>query len=325
MKKLYIFCFVIFSFCCYAFQLVNFPQVGISNGLISAKLCLPDSKFGYYKGTRFDWSGIIEKLDYKGHNYFSQRIISYDANRHDYISGPVEVFDTIGYKDAKVGGKFLKIGVGLLRKTDEKAYSSFTLYEIVNPGIWKVKKRKDRVEFTHELNDDAGYSYVYCKTVRLIKGKPELVLEHSLKNIGKRKIETNVFNHNFFVIDKQPTGPGIKIKFPFEVNGTGSGLGTLAVISGKEINYLKNLKGNESVHIATLLGFGNDVKDYDFRIENHISGAGVRITCDKPLEKMAFWCSSNTSCPEPYIHVKVDPGQEFQWKIIYEFYEIPLD
>lgn len=224
-----------------------------------------------------------------------------------------------------VGGKFLKIGVGLLRKEDEKSYSSFRFYEIVNPGKWEVKKRKDRVEFTQELKDDAGYSYVYRKTVRLIKGKPELVLEHSLKNIGKRKIETNVFDHNFFVIDKQPTGPDIIIKFPFEVTGTGRGLGTLAEISDKEINYLKDLKDNENVHIPTLLGFGNDVKDYDFRIENHRSGAGVRIMGDKPLETIAFWSSSTTSFPEPYIHIKVDPGQEFKWKIIYDFYEISLN
>lgn len=325
LKKIYIFCFLFFSICSYALPLIDFPQVEFSNGLIRAKLFLPDSKSGYYQATRFDWSGIIESLDYKGHSYFGQWFKTYDAKRHDAITGPVEEFDAIGYEDARVGGKFLKIGVGLLRRKDEKSYSSYTLYEIANPGKWEVKKRKDRVEFTHVLEDEAGYSYVYRKTIILIKGKPELVLEHSLKNIGKRKIETNVFDHNFFVIDKQPTGPDIKIKFPFEVTGTGRGLDTLAEIRDKEINYLKDLKDNESMYIPILLGFGNDVKDYDFRIENHRSGAGVRITGDHPIERMAFCCSSTISCPEPYIHIKVDPGQEFKWKIIYEFYEIPLN
>lgn len=325
MKKLYILCFVLFSFFSYAFLLVDFPHAEISNGIIKANLLLPDSQSGYYQATRFDWSGVIESLEYKGHNYFSQWFKKYDPKRHDAITGPVEEFDQIGYENAKVGDKFLKIGVGALLKKDEKPYSSFTLYDIVNPGKWEVKKRKDRVEFVQELKDETGYSYIYCKTVKLVNGKPELIIDHSLKNIGKLKIEANVFCHNFFVIDKQPTGPDIKIKFPFEVNGTGKGLGTLAVINGKEINYLQDLKDNESVHIPILMGFGNDVKDYDFRIENHKSGAGVRITGDKPIERMAFWCSSTTSCPEPYIHIKVDPGQEFKWNTFYEFYEIPVD
>jgi hypothetical protein len=64
------------------------------------------------------------------------------------------------------------------------------------------------------------------------------------------------------------------------------------------------------------------VKDYDFRIENHRSGAGVRIKGDKPLARMVFWASPTVSCPEPYIHIKADPGKEFKWAISYQFYEL---
>lgn len=306
----------------YALGLINFPHAEISNGIISAKLYLPDSKSGYYQATRFDWSGVISSLDYKGHSYFSEWFKVYDVRKHDAITGPVEEYEPIGYDNAKEGEKFLKIGVGALRKPNEKSYSSYTLYEITNPGEWTVKKRANRVEFIHELTDDSGYSYLYRKTVKLTKGKPELVLEHSLKNTGKRKIEGNVYNHNFYVIDGQPTGPDIKIKFPFEISGAGKGLGVIAEIKGKEINYLQNLKPNENVHIPVLTGFGDSIRDYDFRIENHKSGAGVRITGDKPLSKMVFWSSSTTSCPEPYIHISIGPGEEFKWKINYEFYEI---
>jgi len=52
------------------------------------------------------------------------------------------------------------------------------------------------------------------------------------------------------------------------------------------------------------------------------TGAGVRITCDQPLVKLAFWCCATTLCPEPYIKIKADPGQEFNWTIKYEFYTL---
>ena len=36
-------------------------------------------------------------------------------------------------------------------------------------------------------------------------------------------------------------------------------------------------------------GFGAEAKDYDIRIENRSLGAGVRITGDRPLSRVALW------------------------------------
>ena len=160
------------------------------------------------------------------------------------------------------------------------------------------------------------------RTCELVKGKPELLLSHSLKNTGNRTIETTVYDHNFFVMDNQPVGPGYSITVPFNIKGTGQGIGELAEIKGKQILFLRNVKNGETVFCSPLEGFNDSPGDYDFRIENRISGAGVRITCDKPIEKLNFWCCSTTLCPEPYIKIKVEPGKEFSWKISYEFYTL---
>lgn len=321
-KKIILSSLFIMSIYTGAIALNDFPQTEISNGIVKAKLYLPDAQSGYYQSTRFDWSGVIASLDYKGHSYFGEWFKKHDPKRHDGITGPVNEFDAIGYESAKPGDKFLKIGVGVLLRADEKPYSSYVLYEIVNQGVWKINKNKDRVEFTQQLTDESGYGYLYRKTVRLEKGKPELTLDHSLKNTGSLKIDGNVYNHNFFVIDKQLIGPSIKIKFPFEVAGTGRGFGEVGEIRGKEIKYLREFKKNESMYIGVVTGFGKDAKDNDFRIENHKSGAGVRITGDKPISRMVFWSSSTTSCPEPYIKITLNPGETMHWKTMYEFYEL---
>jgi hypothetical protein len=44
-----------------------------------------------------------------------------------------------------------------------------------------------------------------------------LVIDHVLANTGNKTIETDVYNHNFFVIDNQPTGPDFVVRFPFEL------------------------------------------------------------------------------------------------------------
>lgn len=321
-KKKYATIILFTVLCSCAFKLADFPRAEISNGLVKAKLLLPDAESGYYQSTRFDWSGVIEQLEYKGHSYFGQWFKKYDPKINDAIMGPVEAFDPIGYDEAAVNGNFLKVGVGMLRRSDEKSYTPFKYYDIINKGIWKIEHGADYVSFVHELTDVLGYAYTYSKTVKLTKGKPELVLEHNLKNTGKKPIETNVFNHNFFMIDKEPTGPGIKIKFPYNISGSGRGLDTLATINGKEINYIKELIPGTHVYIGDLSGYRKDAKDYDISIENKKTGGGVRITADQPFEKLVYWSSSTTYCPEPYIHIKADPGKEFKWKIFYEFYEV---
>ena len=298
---------------------VKFPQAEIRNGLICAKLYLPDHPNGYYQGTRFDWSGNISSLTYNGHEYFGRWFKAGDPGAHDTIMGPVEEFAPLDYEATKPGESFVKIGIGTLVKPDYKPYSSGRPLSILNHGIWKIKKQPDQVQFIHELKDE-NYSYNYQKTLQLIKNKPQLVLSHILTNTGKRTIETNVYSHNFFVIDNQPTGHDFVVKFPYPISGEGIGSGELIDIKNHNIVFLRNLKSGETVYYGALTGYSGSVNDFDITIENHTKGTGVRITSDQPIMKLVFWACSTTLCPEPYIKIKIEPGQEFRWKINYEFY-----
>lgn len=305
---------------CYAIS-PDPPQADITNGIIRTTLYLPDQKLGYYQGTRFDWSGAFKSLDYDGHHYVEPWFEKYDPKIHDAISGPVEEFTALGFADAKPGETFVKIGVGVLRKPDDNPYAFAREYDVVDHGKWDVKTANDYVDFRHELTDANGYSYRYTKTVRLTVGKPELVLEHSLKNTGKMLIETSVYDHNFFIIDGQPTGPDVTVRFPFAVKAEGKGFGSAIYARDSSLVYTRALEKKEQVYSAGLQGFGPTADAYDFRIENLKTGAGVRATSDQPLEKLVFWACATTSCPEPYVRLRVMPGQEVTWKIRYAFYQ----
>lgn len=301
------------------------PKAVISSPSIKASFYLPDPESGYYRATRFDWSAVISSLQYAGHEYFGVWFPKYDPKIHDAITGPVEEFRTndagLGYEAAKPGGTFVRIGVGVVRKPEERAYRTFNTYDIVDNGKWKVRKGRDRIEFTHTLAGGDGYAYVYRKTVRLEKNKPVMVIEHSLKNTGRLPIESTQYNHNFFMIDKLPIGPDVSIKFPFDVKAVAD-LRGLAEVRGSELVFLQELQNRQST-FTELQGFGNTAKDYDIRIENRKAGAGVRITSDQPLAKLVFWSIRTTACPEPYVNLRIDPGRESKWRISYEFYTLP--
>lgn len=155
----------------------------------------------------------------------------------------------------------------------------------------------------------------------LAKRNSTMYIIHTLKNTSRKIIETEVYDHNFFMLDKQTTGPGFTITFPFNITVEG-GNNKLAETRNNKIVFIKELTKNEHVYYTAIKGYGENAKDYDIKVENKNTGAGARITCDKPLSKLVFWSASTTICPEPYIHIKVNPGESFNWKISYHFYSI---
>jgi hypothetical protein len=302
------------------------PSAEITNGLVTAKLYLPDPLRGHYRGTRFDWAGDIYSLRYAGHEFSGPWFDSYDPLRHDAIMGPVEEFlsgdSSPGYAEAKPGEGFVRIGVGVVRKPEEKPYERFRTYEIVDPGKRTTVPERDRITFEHELSGPGGYAYVYRKTIALLAGQPVMTIAHLLRNVGQKPIETEQYNHNFFVLDAAPTGPDTSVRFAFEPQGTTDrGLGQLALLRGRELVFPNELPPKQSV-FTELTGFGSTPEHYDIRVENRKAGTGVRIQGDRPLEKLVFWSIRTTACPEPYVKLRVEPGQEQAWTLRYELYEL---
>ena len=70
------------------------PKALLTNGRLDALVFLPDAKNGYYRSTRFDWSGVIGCVSLNGHMFFGEWSPQYDPLRNDSITGPVEEFRT---------------------------------------------------------------------------------------------------------------------------------------------------------------------------------------------------------------------------------------
>ena len=184
----------------------EFPSAEISNGVINAKLLLPDAEKGYYRGTRFDWSGQIQSLKTKEHEYFGQWFQKYDPKLHDAIMGPVEEFLTdekaLGYDEAPAGR-----GVHSHRRRrasqaggddGSNASKRMTSWTVGNgrsekAGIGSSSRRNSATT--------TGTHIRYTKRISLSKGAPRDGIDHRLKNTGKKAIKTSQYNHNFFVLD----------------------------------------------------------------------------------------------------------------------------
>jgi hypothetical protein len=318
------------------------PKALLTNGKLNALVFLPDASNGYYRSTRFDWSGVVGCVSLNGHKFFGQWFAQYDPLKNDSITGPVEEFriddgpvvynglrpgelsvrpGAIGYKEARPGETFLKPGVGVLRKMDDSPYQFGGAYPIVDTGTWTVKTGKRSVRFRQVLRGPDGYAYVYEKTLTLDKNEPVMTLWHSLKNTGKKAIETYVYDHDFFMLDDKPTGPGIVVHFNFEPKPLGE-IGAAARIEGKDLVYVDALAPRKGV-AGYLTGYSDDARDYDFTVEDTRSKVGVQQTSDHPLARLYFWSTQTTICPEGYINLNVAPGETSHWTLRYRFFAPP--
>ncbi|HLN22197.1 MAG TPA: hypothetical protein VK213_13975 [Bacteroidales bacterium] len=310
------------------------PETQISNGLINGRMYLPDAVNGYYRSTRFDWSGAVYSLQYKGHEFYGPwydrvdpKVINWVYEGKEIVSGPCsalmgpvdEFHIPLGWDDAATGGIFIKIGVGALRKEGNE-YNRFAPYEVVNSGKWTVSQSADSVAFVQELNDTGtGYAYVYRKVVKVLPGKPVMVISHSLRNTGRLVIRSNVYNHNFLVLDKQAPGPDFTVKMPFKITANRPVKEDLVEVKGKQIVYKKQLSGTEEA-VVEMGGFSNSIKDTELIIENSKVGAGMRVTGDQPLINNILWSVRTVLAVEPYILIDIKPGDEFSWNNYFEYY-----
>ena len=308
----------------------NLPHRDISNGIVSAKVYLP-GEGGFYRGTRFDRAGVVAHATYKSQDYGQYWFSSYSPHVRDYIwqngqvtvhpasgaAGPAEEFEPIGFHDAGAGGKFLKIGVGILKR-DTDQYIFVHAYPVVNEGKRSANATKTSVRLTQDLSDkETGYGYAYVKTVKLVPGKAQMVIEHALKNTGTKVIDTTVYCHNFLTLS---TGnENVAITAPFNIVAAKPFKPGAAEVSGKTIRYLRAVKEGESVS-SPIGGFGTQISDYDFKVVNTKSGFGQRIRADQPLSRINFWSIRTNVSWEPYIAISLKPGETKRWTYTYDYF-----
>ena len=111
----------------------------------------------------------------------------------------------------------------------------------------------------------------------------------------------------------------MRVKFPFELKASVPFRGPAGPV-GKEVVYQEELATGGPYVYGELGGFGDTSKDFDIRVENAKTGAGVRLTGDRPLSRVVFWSIRTVLSPEPYVEMKIEPGRESRWVLTYDFY-----
>ena len=280
------------------------------------RLCRPDAGEPYYQGTRFDRSGVFRSVDYHGRNYVDEWFPDYSPVSHDAVCGPSEEFSQCGFDRAAPGGTFMKAGVGMLYRPDDAPYDRFRLYEVADPGIWKVSSGKDRARFVHTLKAEP-WGYEYEKRVG-ITGEGRLEIIHSLTCTGTEPIEGEVYNHNFLTMGNLSVGPWRKIRFPFVPNGDWRPDSVGALLAEDGIGFERQLVKGEKAYIGNLVP-EKPFRGLAFSVEDTVTGLRVEVDSEEDFSHAVFWSNHMVACVEPYMPLQVSPGETRRWRIGYSF------
>jgi hypothetical protein len=299
-----------------------YAEGSLSGGFLKARFYLPDSQKGYYRGTRFDWSGLISRVDFGSHTFFCEfKEQQHDPFNHDDICGTAEEFGITSppsYDQAAAGEPFLKIGIGVLERPDSAPYSFARRYKIRQPGEWKILKERGRMQFTQNLVRPKGWGYEYTKTIELAGDAPILRITRRLKNTGTETIDTDHYGHNFLRIDNVPAGTNYTLEFPFALRfGPDSKTQGCLEIKNRSLLFSKDPLPDQAIWVR-LEGFEKR-EDNEIRIVNHRTGATMTIATDQPLSRLVLYSSGGVLCPEPFIKVRIAPGQTHEWTTTYRF------
>lgn len=305
----------------------GFPVIILSNGLLEVEVLAVDKNNGYYRACRFDWSGFMAQVTYKGHTYF-QDWRGYDGSlnpgTHDPLNigsgtGIAEEFRLpLGYEAATAGGAFVKVGVGVLEKSTDAAYVFSNHYKILDTGEWKVSCDKDWVLFEHTVKTVFGYGYRYLKKISLVPDKAEIDVLHTLENTGGKDIVTSTYCHNFFRFDNDFINPNYLLRFPQDITTSADFTGK-AEIKGKTLRLLKSLEDRVPIRGGLNAGSTNA-----FTLSNDKTHTAVHVTGSHPLSPnpnasfyVYIWRMAH--CPEPMIDLDIKPGKATSWNNNYRF------
>lgn len=305
----------------------GFPVILLANDLLEVEVLTVDKENGYYRACRFDWSGFMAQVTCQGHTFFREWR-GYDGTLNPGIHDPMNIGSAtgiaeefrfpLGYEAASVGGGFVKVGVGVLRKSTDADYFFANHYTIIDTGVWNVSSGKDWVLFEHTLNTDFGYAYHYTKKIYLVEGKAEINVLHSLRNTGEKDIVTSTYCHNFFRFDNEFINPNYLLQFPQDITPLADFTGK-AEIKGKTFRLLKTLEDRVPVCGDLWVGRVNE-----FSLSNEKTKTAVHVKGSHPLSPVKnasfyVYIGRLAHCPEPMIDLDIKPGETTEWNNNYRF------
>lgn len=272
----------------------------------------------FHMGSRFDWTSFITQVTLDQRHAFCAPESPTPGKGTGGVGLCSEfgIFSPVGYAETEPGGRFPKLGVGVLTRPDQEAYFFARPYA-VEPFPVVTEATTDSVRFTTLPVACGGYEARLTRTISVIEN--QLTVACHLENSGRHLIETDEYCHNFVAINSQPIGPEYRLCFPYRP--VADQLPDLLTASGNELTW-REVPGES--FFCRLTGFGPE-PGLRWELLHKPSGLAMREYGDFPTAGLRLWGTSRVVSPEVFVRISLPPGEALAWSRRFVFMASPDD
>ena len=283
--------------------------IQIGRGDLKATVAKPGT---HYARARFDWTGFIPQVTYRGKSFCvsEEGPLKLKSTGGEGLNNEFKADDASrGWEDDRY---FLKPGVGLLEKVDDKPYFFFTEYPIAQPFPCEMEVRDDTVTFRLGALPHNGIAYTMDKHIAVVGN--ELLITTTLRNIGEKPLNISEYNHNFLSLDGAGARPGVTQTVNSDYNDSSN---------------VEELEKNTD-HIAFtavptkffMITCNAPVAYAPMRWEMRDEKTGLRVQewGDFDVTKFLIWGGAHVISPEIFGDFSAQPGQSRTWTRMWRFF-----
>ena len=269
-----------------------------------------------YQLSRFDWTGKITTVKFK--DMLVSSIERTDvSNGVDFGKGFYNEFgitQPIGFNETEIGGWFHKIGIGLLKKSDDE-YGFHKKYEI-KPALFNIDSKKDSIELICTSEVVNGFGYVLRKDIKLLDDG--FAINYKLENTGLKTIETDEYNHNFLSLDDDLINVNYKLEVPFLLDPL---LFDETVNEEEKVIINKNHIGfsgspNDPFFFSNITG--SKTLKAGWKLINSTKKLSIAELVDFKTNKVNLWGWTHVISPEIFFKINLKPNQTTEWSRTYK-------
>ncbi|HTH14030.1 MAG TPA: hypothetical protein VMB23_06520 [Spirochaetia bacterium] len=181
------------------------PSFSLVTSRLNVTIAAPGT---LYLGARFDWTTQVHRVILDGAFPFLTQE-RYDDQWAEYqgrgLAGEFGIDTPLGFDDCPVGEWFPKVGVGRLKRPDDKPYKFFRPYPIEPALFQATQPDASRLTLTAIETPYRGWGWTLSRTWSA-EGAT-LSLQTSLENTGTHNLETEEYLHNFLNPGAGTVGP----------------------------------------------------------------------------------------------------------------------
>ncbi|MFK7980206.1 MAG: hypothetical protein AB8G86_09520 [Saprospiraceae bacterium] len=279
-----------------------------------------DHPLEQYQATRFDWTGKISVVNFQ--NMPLSGIERTDGQNESALGkgfyNEFGIDTALGFDATPIGGWFHKIGIGLLKKTDD-TYAFHKSYDI-QPATFTIKEASNQLIIVCQSALVNGYAYTLRKSIELKKNS--FIIHYYLENTGEKVIITDEYVHNFTAINQALISANYALNFPFHLKPAlfeeTVNPEKKVILEPKSIQFsgtptkpffFSNLSGNEKVAAS-------------WELVNQQHKIGIRESGNFQTDKVNLWGWKHVISPELFFKINLTPNQSTEWIRQYDVYQI---